>query len=786
MPLPLGIPRAIIADETYPLRFEKFATELVSKLEGGVHVVVTSSNYDQGRDGISVGSGARVVVCCSLTDEIETKVAHDAKKIAKTTKNFDTLYFCSSQKMTEAAGDKLAAEFTNILSPTTATVVVLSREKLAFFATQHEAVLKTHYPGEVQGALQALADGADSTQLEHSLRLALSVAGTGDAASIRDGVWAAAVRVVLADGVPRTPGLIAARLSNHLKLSLALRTDVVQAHLLEQLGKGDVERDVDGAFVLSALGRANFDDDEERVAASSLEGRAVFRDAIEAALREPITDSQANAMWLALQQSMAQLLYERGREVLAMMAPIFGAQTIDATPTPEADEPKTNRLHHDIVEPLARAAGSVYQLTDQANEVSTAISDLLHSGYGPAVDWLTRSCFAYVCACSLGLETHTQAAIEGLIERTGLVLDTDVVLTLLSADEPSHESVNILRRQWKQYGGDVLVSDEVLHEVAHHAWIADRDLNNVADLWPATSVDRQILSKNAFVRGFGRLLERGEVKIGQWSQWMQQFRGKSATDVTPIRNYLVKDLGFGLLPQCNAESRNLADQVQSYLERKHPKSFTGFEDTRDERIRTDKARRDALLFAALVQAIDQGHERGDGRATYLVSSSGRFGAVHRQFRSEEPGFMFSVPAATYMLAMIPGRSLGLSALRSFLFDGRWQERMSDFQLYALRIVKRSAEFDMPWAKRGQLFRELRGNVESVARDRTGRSKAKREDVQQVEDEWMASNTEEFPRALAQALDRVAADRASDLRVATAEKRVRELEEALAREKRKRS
>lgn len=231
---------------------------------------------------------------------------------------------------------------------------------------------------------------------------------------------------------------------------------------------------------------------------------------------------------------------------------------------------------------------------------------------------------------------------------------------------------------------------------------------------------------------------------------MQQFRGKSATDVTPIRNYLLKDLGFGLLPQCNATARNLANEVKSYLERKHPKSFSGYEDARDERIRVDKARRDAFLFAALVQAIDQGHERGDGRATYLVSSSSRFRDVQRQFRHDDVSFMFSVPAATYILSMIPGRSLGLTAFRSFLFDGRWQERMSDFQLYALRIVKRSAEFDMPWAKRSQLLRELRGNVESVARDRTGRSKANREEVQQIEDEWMGSNTEALPRALAQA------------------------------------
>ena len=181
-------------------------------------------------------------------------------------------------------------------------------------------------------------------------------------------------------------------------------------------------------------------------------------------------------------------------------------------------------VHKDIVQPIANAAAAVFQLPDQAEEVRTSISDLLHSGDGAAVDWLTRSCFAFVCACSLGLEVRTQAALESIIARTALVLDTDVILSLLSADEAPHDSVQALTKEWREFGGQVLVTREVLSEVAHHAWIAQNDLDHVIDLLPATHLDRQVLSKNAFVRGFGRLLERGEVKPSHWSRWMRQIQ----------------------------------------------------------------------------------------------------------------------------------------------------------------------------------------------------------------------------------------------------------------------
>jgi hypothetical protein len=792
MVVPLGVAKAVISDESYPLRFERFAADLVSLIEGGTRIVTTSSNYDQARDGAAVGAGPRAFLCCSLTDRVDAKAKADAKKLGKTTKNIERLYFCSSQSLTDYAGDVLAAQIGK-LAGCVGQVTVLGVEKMAAFAATWDSVLRKHYPGEVQAALQALAQDPEASEHEHSLRLALSVAGTSDAAAIRQAVWGAALRAALSDGEPRTPAAISALLSNRLKLAFALRTDTLRVHLDSEEQSGFLNRNEDGTYVLSANGRTEFLKDEERVAASALAGRSAFGEAVSQALRLELTDSQTNNMWLAIQNCLATLLYERGREILELMAPLMDSSPA-AKEAPEDDDdsvtpsepsvPTRTPVHKDIVEPIASAAAAVFHFSDQGEEVRTAISDLLHSGYGPAVDWLTRSCFAFVCACSLGLEARTQAALESIIERTALVLDTDVVLSLLSIDEPPHESVLTLTREWREFGGHVLVTNDVLAEVAHHAWIAQTDLDHVADLLPATHLDRQVLSKNAFVRAFGRLLELNEVRPKHWPTWIRQFRGNAPDDLTAIRSTLIKDRGFGELPQPNAKSRSLATEVQAYIERKNQiRGKSGNWDSRSEHIRRDKARRDASLFASMVQALDAGHARGDGRATYLVTSSARFRDVERHFRHHESTFVLSVPAATYMLSMIPGRSLGLTALRSFLFDGRWQERVSDFQLLALRIVKRSGEFDMPWAKRSHLLRALRSRVESMARELSERKTVSKDAVDKLEDEWMTTRSDELSTALAQSLDQVAADRRTEDQLSAAQLKIQELEEQLANAKR---
>jgi hypothetical protein len=461
MALLAGIVRAIIAQEAYPTRFEKFAVDIVSRIEGDAALVTTSSNYDQGRDGVSVGGAPKIVVCCSLTDQVEEKALTDAKKLARTSNNLERVYFCSSKQFTGRVGDELAAKF-GTAAKCPGRVQTLSQDKLVQFGSVYDDIVRKHYPAEVHQALAALAEGAGAAEQEQSLRLALTVAGTDDAAAIREGVWAAALRHALSDGAQRTAADIAAILSNSLRLGAALRAEVVRTHLASQVEAGLVERFGD-QFGLTDTGKAALAADSEHSARAIFEGRDAFKEAVEAALRQRVTQDQAAAMWSAMQDQLATLLYARGREVLTLLAPLLTAtkdtpaeaappSPNDAAPSRAADPnaagpdpatpadtpssaatdapppsvPTTNRApvpqppHKDIVEPLATAAASAFQLPAQAEEVRAAVRDLLHAGAGPAVDWLTRACFGFVCACSLGLEVRTQVALAEVIARTTL------------------------------------------------------------------------------------------------------------------------------------------------------------------------------------------------------------------------------------------------------------------------------------------------------------------------------------------------------------------------------
>ncbi len=516
--------------------------------------MTTSSNYDQARDGVSVGGGPRIFVCCSLADQIDTKALADARKLGRTTKGIERVYFCSTKQFTERAGDKLAAAF-GAEAKCPGKVQTLSQDKLVQFGCAFSDIVRKHYPAEVQQALAAMGEGPTSAEQEHALRLALTIAGTDDAASIREGVWAAALRQAMADGVPRTPTELAIALSNSLRLAAPIRPDVVRSHLTVLEEQKLVEQ-TGALFQLTEAGKQAVATDSERSATAIFEGRDVFRNAVEAALRQKLTSDQVSAMWSAMQDKLAA-------------------------------------VHKDIVEPLAEAAASAFQLKVQSEEVHAAVSDLLHAGSGPAVDWLTRACFAFVCACSLGLEARTQLAFGELISRTVLVLDTDVVLSYLSPDETAHEGVLNIVRQWRELGGKVVVSQEVLSEVAYHAWIAPGDFAHVRDLLPGTAADRQILSRNAFVRGFGALLEQRKAKMNQWDRWIGQYKGTSKNDQAALRGTLLRGHHLGELPPPTKRYRKLAAEIQEYIERGQARRDGDRpRDAWDEFVRTDKGRRD--------------------------------------------------------------------------------------------------------------------------------------------------------------------------------------------------
>jgi len=772
----IGIAQTLLDKDTEPLRFERFCVDLVSEMEGGARIVTTSGNYDKGRDGVSVGGPLSVFVMCSLADDVDGKALRDAKSLFKGKgpgrKVPDAVYFCSSQQFTEKRSDDLIQLIRTELSVPAGfdRVDVLSGLKLAQLGSKLPGLFEKHYPGELSDIKRVLADTPDAAEAEHALRLALSISDVDEAADIREEVWQALLRLHLSKG-DATAGDLAASISNYLKLSSALSSHVLVHHLDALLHAGHVDSE-DGLYSLTTAGRQAYEEDEARVARGIFKGKEALTAALKVHLRTEITDDQADKMWNAVQEQLATLFHERGQEVLGQVAKLIEKKSEDGKD--EADR------EFDLVKSLAIAAAAPFAHPEQKREVETALRDIMIEGDSVAVRWLTRTAYAFVCACAMGLEAKTRSALEDVIGGTNLIFDTDVVLSYLSPDEPAYDAVKAIRERWRSLGGKVLLAEEVNFEVAYHAWIAQTDSEHTGSHILSSKVDRHVLSKNAFVRGFWMLVSKRKARKHQWASWIGQFRGRQRNDTSVTHRTLTQDHGFGVLPPPSGPYRKLAEKARLFLEEKQEQAHSvKCYDEHDEFVRGDKASRDAQLFAATVQIREKGHEGGE--ATFLLTSSGRFTRLGRKLRPHDESFVLTIPTVLYLISMAPDRGLGLTALRAFLFDERWKERLSDFELMALRVVRKSDEFDMPWAKRGTLMRRLKERVHRVAKDRSKgeRAGARVSDVDVAKEWTTAEGKEQMLQELAGALDDVASDRRGEIVLAKAREEIAELKRQLA-------
>ena len=82
--LTVPISTAIIGQERYPTRFEKFCNALIGELEGGVPVVSTSASWDLGRDGRAQTPRGTIYTCCSLRDDVDEKALDDVRRLLTT------------------------------------------------------------------------------------------------------------------------------------------------------------------------------------------------------------------------------------------------------------------------------------------------------------------------------------------------------------------------------------------------------------------------------------------------------------------------------------------------------------------------------------------------------------------------------------------------------------------------------------------------------------------------------------------------------------------------------
>lgn len=683
----------VIELETNDGRFESFCQSVISIIEGGAVVLPTSRSWDLGRDGVGAGPAAGVFVCCSLRDDVDLKALTDIERLIATTPDLGFIYFCSSQNLSEYRINQIETELRTALEFKT-PVKCLGSLQLASVANREAVVAEKHYGSELSDCYAAISNSVSDDTESVGLRLALMSAAGESSQDIRDELYASGLLDLISEK-SSTIGNLARRLSEELKLSRPLPQEVIIPHLKRLVTQEHINQ-IGGIYSITEAGRNYISEREVSAAGRLLVGRNSIRNSLEVQLGTKILDDHFSKIWKVFEDRMAHYFSSRGHSIVLEISALL---SIDGEPA------GTEALSgYSFLDELARQVSETSSHAQQRDELYLAVKDIFTDRSGVATEWLVKLAASFIAACALGLEYSCGAALSKLFARTNLIVDTDVLLSLMCVGEPEHEAVVSIVTRWIKNNGKVLVGQPVLEEAAYHAFIAQKDYEQVSHLIPGQHNDRIHIIENAFVRAFAELVADKKANRNQWTPFISQFRGSGNREWSKIFGHVSAEYSIEKLPPRSSSEESLERTVRQYLIRQaEAKIINGsLHNARD------KASRDAQLYAALVHHLKSLRSVDPGATCLLVSSARRLIGAEAQFhQSGEPQLVVSISAILYLLAMIPNVSLGLGAMKVFLFDERRSGFSSELERTLLRLIRSSQEVSMPFAKRGLLMRSVR-------------------------------------------------------------------------------
>lgn len=695
-----GFSSAIIAGETNYIRFEKFCLALAEMVESRTFVA-TSLNYDQGRDARSAGGGRGslshgAILCATLNQEIDEKVKRDLDRI-KVTTSPERLIYCCSQELTELHVDRLTATIRSYV-PRNCSVALFANQQLSELAERYPGVLEAFYKAEIstiEANLFAFRTGHEPAETR-GLRLALMTLGSDDAVTLRRTLSSRAIIEVLARIGSASQNEIIHRLSDDLRLPTGLNKLYIQEALANIEGQGFAQEQ-NGRWDLTPAGKAEASRVPETAARELLQGRTTVRSVLDESIGFKITDSQFDAIWSALLDVLSELFHSNGVAVVCAIN-AFLEQSTTGTDGPSLEK---------LIEEGAARIRATASMPELGADFEQAVRDMFTERTGPAFEWLARVCERFVALCALGLETTSADEVRRVLRRYQLVLDTDVVLTVLCEGEPAHQATREIIAAFRKLGGAVLLSPSVLEEVAYHAHISDREYRQTVYLTgKLTGSDPFRYITNAFVRAFHTVVKNPK----QWAMYRSQFVGSKPRDYSKILHTLQSELGSQMLP--TAHDPKLAKRISEYM--KGLAAAAGKPETFEFQTGDiGKAGRDGQILACIAAARQRKRESGADAAIVLLTSSARLRRADREFRQSlgEPAAVLSFKGLTYMLSLVPTVGFGAGTLRQALFDFGETATLTDVERLALRVIKGSGQFNLPWAKR----RALQAQLEAVIR-----------------------------------------------------------------------
>jgi hypothetical protein len=701
----------ILAMEENSRRFEAFCCDLIGALEGGIVVFPTSKSWDLGKDGRALLRNVEVCVACGLEASVDSKALADIDRMGRYLPENAKVYFCTPHKLSDYAKQKLESELRGKLNPNVG-IMVLSKAQLLAGVEREPAVLLKHYPAEYEDGIRTLSGTAEGPAVaNHALRLSLSIASSQDSDDIRRQLYETLLLEALSPG-PKTAAQLGNALSALIGLGRSFPLDVILTAVEAAYEKGFVSKVGDliaiaepGAIVLS----------QRKVGAvvSLIEGRLLFREAIESELGQAIVDPHFERIWAEVRSTLSNAFYERGSEMVEVFTNLLEKSKASAEPEGEQVAYGNDDALQPFIADLAVRVAATTSSEAQAEELSVAVRDIFTDPSTKIADWLSALCAKFVMLCSLGIEHQSGRAVAEALSRINIVLDTDVVLSLLCEGEVHHEAAKTIVSRWPYVGGRIFIADPVLREVAHHAWIAQFDHDQCKPWISGSREDRVKFIENAFVRAFSDLVAQKKAQPHEWPAYIRQFKGKDNLDFAKIKDVLLGDFkGVAVLPQARPEEQKLCEEVKRFL----LGAVGPASSDRQDKIVRDKAERDAELYSAISSFLRMEREDHPDTNCILVSSAYYLSRVEERFgKLGESQIVLNTGSVVYLLSLVPGVSIGLSAMDSFLFDSRGVRFESELERRVIRAVASSSEYGpFGFARRTSLVRGVKNKLLEVA------------------------------------------------------------------------
>jgi hypothetical protein len=750
----------ILKSERYAIRFEDLCIGTFNDVRQ-IEYVRTSRTYDLGRDSRALAHGTTTppIICCGTGTDSVKKASDDLTTILGNLEPQDLLFCFTDPTFSEDKEAKIKGDVTNRCSQIR-SVEAYGGDQLAQIIAKHPATFEELYAGELSNLRSALSisDGTGVQTDLTGLRLALTTQLHDDAQDRRRDIVRNLILNVLATGKSLTPKSLAKEVTEKLHLPKSVQESWLTHDLNQLVDDKLIALSPDGnAYKIAPKGREELEFRTVQGMESFITGKDAVRKGIEDLLGYGLSESEFPPVWNLLQSELAALFVSHGGQLIeSIVAVALRGESLN----------EQTDLRTRIKDITRKLKGGPTSGTRSA-EIAQAVEDLFHERSSPAFLWLADLAEVFLQLCALGLEPNAQSQILARVQEVELLLDTDIVLSLLSPGEPNHKAILAMVTAWNSIGGKLHVVSAALEEVAYHAWIADREFKTVL-----SSIDRYSdsealhLIENVFVRGFRHESRESNEKCTQrrWTFFINAFRGKQPLDYAKIFSMLHEDFGVGLLEEEESD-QILATDISTRLfnDRKsnsRTDSLTALQGKYERDGRTSVV---ALRYRAALAPSN--------RTAVVVSTSHslRLAVAKSKKTALEDGAVWYSTAVLWLLSLVPGVKITASSLQAVMFDVDFPIALDPVDRKSLRLFRESDEYRIHYSRRATLRDAVRGQIKKRAAQLGA-------DPEQIHAEFLneSADNQIAKSILAQAVDEIARSRS--------EQRITELEDALAREK----